>query len=87
MNRREAIVLLATAAGATTLAASTKRLANDTAFSDIDGHWAEGWIERAAEDGYFVGYPDGSFRPDQPLTRAEAAVLVVRLARGVDYTP
>ncbi|GIP20965.1 hypothetical protein J22TS3_12400 [Paenibacillus sp. J22TS3] len=36
---------------------------------------------------YVSGYPDGSFRPDAPITRAEAAVLVDKLARGYYSAP
>ena len=45
-------------------------------FSDIAGHWAAQDINRAAQKGWISGYEDGTFRPDQPITRAEAATLV-----------
>lgn len=45
-------------------------------FSDISGHWAEEYIDRAAQAGWIKGYPDGSFRPDADITRAEAITLV-----------
>jgi len=45
-------------------------------FSDISGHWAENYIRLACELGYVNGYPDGSFRPNQPITRAEVATLL-----------
>lgn len=48
----------------------------DHQFSDIDGHWAAEYIDRAAQKGWVNGYPDGSFRPDQPITRAEAMTLI-----------
>lgn len=35
-----------------------------------------------ASRGYMVGYPDGAFKPDNNLTRAEAAVLIVRFMEG-----
>ncbi len=41
--------------------------------ADIDGHWAEGSIKNLMAEGIFNGYPDGSFRPDQSITRAELA--------------
>jgi len=47
-------------------------------FSDIGGHWAEAAIRRAAELGLVTGYPDGSFRPDSAVTRAEFLVMLVR---------
>ena len=45
-------------------------------FTDIRGHWASEYINRAAERGWINGYGDGTFRPDQPITRAEAMTLV-----------
>ena len=50
-----------------------------TAFSDIEGHWAERDIEKAKELGLISGYTDGRFGPDDGLTRAQAAVLMVKL--------
>ncbi|TDA66975.1 MAG: hypothetical protein D9V47_11705 [Clostridia bacterium] len=41
------------------------------AFTDLKGHWAQKEAEVAAARGIMAGYPDGSFRPDAPLTRAE----------------
>lgn len=41
------------------------------AFSDTAGHWAESEIDAMTELGYLNGYPDGSFRPDDSITRAE----------------
>lgn len=45
-------------------------------FYDTEGHWAEVYINRAAEVGWINGYNDGSFRPDKAITRAEAMTLV-----------
>ena len=44
---------------------------------DVAGHWAQDLIQTAVGRGYVHGYPDGTFRPDQPVTRAEALKLVV----------
>ena len=41
--------------------------------------WAQPWVERAIDEGIMVGYPDGSFRGRQPVTRQELAVALVRL--------
>jgi hypothetical protein len=50
-----------------------------TRFADLPAtHWAAGWVEALAELGVTAGYPDGTFHPDEPLTRAEAAVLLAR---------
>ena len=49
-------------------------------FDDVpNGHWAYSYINAAANAGWVEGYPDGSFRPDEPISRAE----VVRLVNGV----
>ncbi|MBE6679759.1 MAG: hypothetical protein E7598_04465 [Ruminococcaceae bacterium] len=45
-------------------------------FNDIEGHWAERYILKAAKAGWIKGYPDGSFKPDAYITRAEAMTLV-----------
>ena len=45
-------------------------------FYDTEGHWAEPYINRAAEVGWINGYNDGSFKPDRAITRAEAVTLV-----------
>jgi len=48
------------------------------AFNDISGHWAEDTIERFADSGIISGFPDGSFRPNQRISRAELAAIVTR---------
>ena len=45
-------------------------------FTDVSGHWAEGAINAMAEAGAVDGYPDGTFRPDEPVTRAEFAKII-----------
>ena len=45
---------------------------------DVAGHWAEESIRRVRAAGLMQGYPDGSFRPDRPVTRAELAVILKR---------
>ena len=51
----------------------------DEGFTDIDGHWAEEFIDDAVEKGIFAGYGDGTFRPDLGITRQEIAVAMIRL--------
>ncbi len=54
-------------------------------FADIAGYWAEDSINRAAATGWVNGYDDGTFRPDNKITRAEAITLINRvLYRTVD---
>jgi hypothetical protein len=45
-------------------------------FSDIQGHWAETRIDTWASKGLVKGYPDGTFQPDHPITRAEFVTMV-----------
>ncbi|MFE5322342.1 S-layer homology domain-containing protein [Paenibacillus sp. NPDC056579] len=45
-------------------------------FSDIAGHWAEAEIRESAALGWIDGYPDGTFLPDKPISRAEFAVML-----------
>ncbi|NIK67259.1 S-layer homology domain-containing protein [Paenibacillus sp. BK720] len=47
------------------------------AFTDLQGHWAEELIKQAAEKKIVNGYADGTFRPDNTITRAEFAVMLV----------
>ncbi|MDP2872910.1 MAG: S-layer homology domain-containing protein [Bacillota bacterium] len=47
-------------------------------YSDLSGHWARGWIAAATELDLVRGYGDGRFGPDDPLTRAEVAAVLVR---------
>ena len=58
------------------------------AFSDVAGHWAVASIKIAAESGWINGYEDGTFRPDNPVTRAEAVTMLNRmLDRNPDQLP
>ncbi|MGN1307360.1 MAG: S-layer homology domain-containing protein, partial [Faecousia sp.] len=55
-------------------------------FTDVpENHWAAQYIALAEQLGWIFGDPDGSFRPDQPITRAEAMTLINRmLERAVE---
>ena len=57
--------------------------ANTTAvnFSDIASHWAKDEISAAANNGWINGYTDGTFRPNNKITRAEAMTLVNRVLK------
>lgn len=48
-------------------------------FTDIDGHWAENYIADAVAKGWIAGYEDGTFRPEQNITRAEAMTIINRM--------
>ena len=47
--------------------------------TDYDDHWAAPYIRWAIMEGLLKGYPDGSFQPDKPVTRAEMAVILHRI--------
>ena len=47
-------------------------------FSDTSSHWANDFIEAARQLGIVDGYTDGSFRPNQYVTRAEAMKIINR---------
>lgn len=55
------------------------------AFADSAGHWARAAIAKAAAAGVIDGYPDGTFRPDKALTRAEAVVMINKLLGRAPY--
>ena len=52
---------------------------NTKTFSDITGHWAQKSIELAAGNGWINGYTDGTFRPNNKITRAETFAMINRV--------
>lgn len=58
--------------------------ASGVQFSDLAGHWAESYVQKATAAGWISGYPNGTFKPDANVTRAEAMALINRmLSRSV----
>ena len=55
------------------------QISTNSNFTDISGHWAEKYIERAAALGWIAGYSDGTFRPSNYITRAEAMTMINRV--------
>ena len=55
-------------------------------FSDVTSHWAKDEISIAANHGWIKGYEDGSFKPDQKITRAETMTLVNRVLNRLPET-
>lgn len=74
ISRAEAVAILGRAIG---LNGEQRR----THFTDVgSGLFASGYIQSAYEAGYVSGFlEDGTFRPNQPVTRAEMAILVQKM--------
>lgn len=80
-----------TRAEAAAVVARVKKLAYDKEldkpYTDVStSHWGHRYITSVTQASYMQGYPDGSFRPNQPITRAELTVLVL-LVRGIEPLP
>lgn len=52
---------------------------DEPAFSDISGHWARDVIQRGAQDGLVLGFEDGTFRPNDPITAAQVVTVFCRV--------
>jgi uncharacterized repeat protein (TIGR02543 family) len=53
----------------------------EVSFRDLTAHWAESDIKQAVALGIVSGYPDGTFKPDGAVTRAEFAVMLIHALR------
>ncbi len=74
LTRAQAAVLVSKVSG-------QKAKPGNSSFSDIDSsHWAATYINSAAAAKYITGFPDGSFHPDEILTRAQGISLLLRLS-------
>jgi hypothetical protein len=73
-----ALVVIGTVVGAAMpLITATPGMAQQAQFSDVNAsYWARPFIEALADEGIIAGFPDGSFGPDQPVTRAQFAAIV-----------
>ena len=58
----------------------------DTPFTDLNGCWAADEIAKAYGKGWVNGYGDNTFRPNGPITRAEAVTLINRVLRRLPET-
>ena len=68
------------------LAVSTLTV-NASYFTDMSGHWADDYVAWAVyEIPLFSGYPDGSFRPDNSITRAEFMTMLNKIVSAVSDT-
>ncbi|MFA9422753.1 MAG: S-layer homology domain-containing protein [Sedimentibacter sp.] len=52
-------------------------------FSDVISHWSINYLSAVYEKGYILGYTNGTFAPDQPITRAEAVTIINRAINRV----
>lgn len=57
----------------------TSNTHSNSSFTDIDHCWAKSFIERAAALGWVQGYTDGTFQPENLITRAEAISMINRV--------
>lgn len=55
-------------------------------FEDLDGHWAETDVLSLVSRGLIAGYAGDTFRPGQPISRAEFTVMLARLLGGQNNT-
>jgi hypothetical protein len=61
---------------------------NNTGFGDVTpGYWAAAYIKQLAADGVTAGCGNGNYCPENPVTRAQMAVFLLRAKHGVSYTP
>lgn len=80
-----------TRAEAATVVAKVKKLPFDgdpqTPYTDVDkNHWAYKFITSVTKAGYMKGYGNGTFRPDEPISRAELVALVLQV-RAIPPVP
>ena len=68
---------------ATIISAFANLTENTKTFTDIEGHWAQKYIELAAGNGWITGYEDGTFRPNNEITRAETMTMINRVMKRV----
>ena len=61
----------------------TGKTSGTQSFTDTKGHWAEKYIQRAAELGWIKGFEDGTFRPDTYITRAQAMTMINRVLNRI----
>ena len=52
-------------------------VSGEKGLSDLEGHWAQKEVEAAVASGWVDGYPDGSFKPEKSITRAEFTKMLL----------
>ncbi|MEK3725412.1 S-layer homology domain-containing protein [Paenibacillus sp. FSL H8-0034] len=81
---KKIMIAVATAAALLVVAGNESLAAKD--FTDTVNHWSQPSIRTAVDTGYVDGYPDGTFKPDGAVTRAEF-IKMVATAIGKKVTP
>ena len=78
-----AFLALGIVAGAVTpFVSAAPSLAQSTSFSDVSSsYWARDFIAELAQRDIIAGFPDGTFRPDTPVTRAQFAAMMRKANR------
>lgn len=67
-------------------AAQSGAALDESAFTDVpEGHWAYSALEVLSKDGVLEGYPDGSFKGDQTMTRYEMAQIIANAYKGGSF--
>lgn len=59
-------------------------IAKEYTYTDTVGHWAEKYISRVTACWFMMGYGDGTFRPDQPITREEVAKVLSNMKLKIE---
>ncbi|MGH1395742.1 MAG: DUF1565 domain-containing protein [Trichormus sp.] len=61
------------------VAATVEQPVSGTAFKDVAAnYWAKGYIEALAAQNIIAGFPDGTFKPNEPVTRAQFATIITK---------
>ncbi|UUZ84332.1 S-layer homology domain-containing protein [Paenibacillus sp. P26] len=88
------ILLLTSACDAVPNTIAGAEQAASVEFTDVSGHWAKDAVRNAVVKGYVDGYPDGSFKPDNSVSRAEFITMLskalnekVEVSNGEWYQP
>jgi parallel beta-helix repeat protein len=56
-------------------------------FADVQGHWAQGYIQALAARNIITGFPDGTFKPNEPVTRAQFAAIILKAFAPAETKP
>jgi len=75
-STRNTIVAVANDIDKKRISGSVDFVAAQIAFQDIQGYWAQPYIEALAAKKIIAGFPDGTFRPNDPVTRAQFAAII-----------